>query len=135
VKIFLDANLLIYMNASSENSRRIYDDFYTELASTNRLFTNVLVLDELLYISKKKYNVPYSVTVEFIENVVLPFTEVLQLGLPEYLASAEIVLKTRLKLSDALHVASMRLNGISTIASEDREFDNTMNLDRVWVPS
>jgi predicted nucleic acid-binding protein len=135
VKIFLDANLLIYMNASSENSRRIYDDFYTELASTNRLFTNVLVLDELLYISKKKYNVPYSVTVEFIENVVLPFTEVLQLGLPDYLASAEIVLKTRLKLFDALHVASMRLNGISTIASEDREFDNTLNLNRVWVPS
>ena len=135
MKIFLDANLLIYMNASSEDSRRRYDDFYTELASTNRLFTNALVLDELLYISKKKYNVPYHVTVEFNENVVLPFTEILQLGLPEYQASTEILQKIRLKPSDALHVASMTLNSISTIASEDKAFDNAVNLNRVWLPN
>jgi uncharacterized protein len=135
MRIFLDANLLIYLNASMEESRLRYDDFYTELTSNNRLYTNDLVLDELLYISKKKFNVPYPASLEFIENVVLPFVEVLELGLPEYRTSTEIIMKTHLKPSDALHIASMRLNNISTIASEDRELDNAENINRIWIPT
>jgi predicted nucleic acid-binding protein len=135
VRVFLDANLLIYLNTAAEDTRRSYEDFYTELAANNRLYTDVLVLDELLYISKKRYNVPYPVTTEFINDVVLPFTEMLSLGLPEYQASTEIIEEARLKPSDALHLASMRLNNITTIASEDRELDNASKINRIWLPN
>lgn len=135
MRVFLDANLLIYLNTATEDTRRSYEDFYTELAANNRLYTDVLVLDELLYISKKRYNVPYPVTTEFINDVVLPFTEMLSLGLPEYQASTEIIEEARLKPSDALHLASMRLNNITTIASEDRELDNASKINRIWLPN
>ena len=87
MKAFLDANLLIYLNTTPEQTRGTYDDFYTELAANNRLYIDTLVLDELLYISNKRYNVPYIVTTSFIDDVVLPFTEVLTLGLNEHQAS------------------------------------------------
>ncbi len=133
MRVFLDANLLIYLNTAAEDTRRRYDDFYTELAANNRLYTDVLVLDELLYISRKRYNVPYPVTIEFIHDVVLPFTEILPLGLPEYQASTEIIEEARLKPSDALHLASMRLNSIATIASEDQELDKASKINRIWL--
>jgi predicted nucleic acid-binding protein len=132
VRVFLDANLLIYLNTAAEDTRRRYDDYYTELAANNRLYTDVLVLDELLYISRKRYNVPYPVTTEFIHDVVLPFTEMLPLGLPEYQASTEIIEEARLKPSDALHLASMRLNSIATIASEDQELYKASKINRIW---
>jgi predicted nucleic acid-binding protein len=134
VKAFLDANLLIYLNTTTEQTRGIYDDFYTELAANNRLYTDVLVLDELLYISRKRYNVPYDLTTSFIDEVVLPFTEVLPLGLSEYKTSQELLRDTHLKPSDALHVASMILNSVTLIASEDRELDGVSRIRRIWLP-
>jgi predicted nucleic acid-binding protein len=133
VKAFLDANLLIYLNTTSERTRGIYDDFYTELAANNRLYTDVLILDELLYISRKRYNVPYSVTTSFIDDVVLQFTEVLPLGLSEHQTSQELLRETHLKPSDALHVASMILNSVTLIASEDRELDGVSKIRRIWL--
>jgi uncharacterized protein len=64
-----DANLLIYLNTTTEEVREGYDDFYTELVENNHLYVEILILDELLYIYKKKYNVPYSVTTKFIEDI------------------------------------------------------------------
>jgi uncharacterized protein len=135
VRTFLDANLLIYLNTTTEEARERYDDFYTELVENNRLYVDVLILDELLYISKKKYNVPYSVTTKFIEDIVLPFTEILPLGLNEYNASVEVIEEAHLKPSDALHIASMRLNDVAVIASEDRELDSASNIRRIWLPN
>ena len=46
----------------------------------------MLVLDELLHISKKKYGIPYNTT-EFIETAILPYT-IIELG-EEYRQAAE----------------------------------------------
>ncbi|MFA5870263.1 MAG: type II toxin-antitoxin system VapC family toxin [Candidatus Bathyarchaeia archaeon] len=97
-----------------------------------RLTTNILVLDELLYVSKKRYHVPYEVTSEFISSSILPFTEVLTLDLPEYKIAIEVIEETGLKPSDAIHIASMIQNNISTIASEDHELDHTSTINRIW---
>ena len=133
MKVFLDANLLIYLNTTPGEKRGRYDDFYTELAANNRLYTDALVLDELLIISSKRYNVPYQVTAKFIDDAVLPYAEVLPLGLNEYRASIEAMGEAHMKPSDPLHVASMRLNGVAAIASEDRGLDATSNINRIWL--
>lgn len=135
MKAFIDANLLIYLNTVSElATRSIYEDFFIDLTRKYRLYTDDLVLDELLYISKKKYGVPYEITFEFIDSIVMPYITVIPLGEEEFNEAREIILKYNLRPSDALHVGAMRSNGIKVIASEDADFDKVDNITRIWIP-
>ncbi len=134
MKVFLDANLLVYLNTLADSeTRSVYEDFYLSLVSSHRLYTDVLVLDELLYVSRRRYSVPYSVTAEFIESIVLPYVDILPLGRDEYEEAARIVVENGLKPSDALHAAAAKLANIPVIASEDKDFDRLGFLERVWV--
>ncbi len=135
MKAFIDANLLIYLNTVSElATRSIYEDFFIDLTRKYRLYTDDLVLDELLYISKKKYGVPYEITFEFIDSIVMPYITVIPLCEEEFNEAREIILKYNLRPSDALHVGAMRSNGIKVIASEDADFDKVDNITRIWIP-
>ena len=70
---FIDANLLIYLNCmKDDDARRPYKTFYLDILKTYATFTDLLVIDELLWISRKKYGVPYDITLDFIRNAVLP---------------------------------------------------------------
>ena len=67
MRTFIDANLLIYLNAVREPThKRRYRAFYEEILSSHRCFTDALVLDEVLHISKRKYGFDYEETVEMI---------------------------------------------------------------------
>jgi len=135
LKAFVDANLLIYLNTISElATRSMYEDFFIDLARKYRLYTDDLVLDELLYISKKKYGVPYEITFEFIDSIVMPYITVIPLGEEEFNEAREIILRYNLRPSDALHVGAMRSNGIKIIASEDADFDKVDGITRIWIP-
>ncbi|MCE4621699.1 MAG: type II toxin-antitoxin system VapC family toxin [Desulfurococcales archaeon] len=134
MRVFIDANLLIYLNTIKNQSlRTIYEDYYIGLLRTNKLYTNVLVLDELLYISWKKYNVPYKLTIEFIDSIVLPYTTILSLNEDDYRTASKILVDYNLKPSDSLHVASMKNNGIEYIVSEDNDFDRVDGIKRLWI--
>lgn len=50
MKMFLDANFLIYLNTGEQ---RVWS-FFESLVPDNILYTDALVLDETLYISKKE---------------------------------------------------------------------------------
>ncbi len=136
MKAFLDTPLLVYLNTIADGERRtIYENFYLALLDRYRLYTDVLVLDELIYVSRRKYNVPYAVTIEFVESIVLPYVTVLELGEDEYREAAGLITRYNLKPSDALHLAAARLNGISIVISEDRELDRIPGIKRVWIES
>ena len=134
MRIFIDSPLLIYLNASrSPELRTKYENFYLSLLSEHRAYLDVLVLDELIYVSRRKYRVPYDVSIEFIESIVLPYVEVLPLAVEEFRKASEILRSSNVKPSDALHIAVMKLNGISKIVSEDRELDKIEGIDRIWL--
>ncbi len=134
MKIFIDSNLLIYLNTiSNTHIRVLYEDFYIDLLSKYKAYTDVLVLDELLYLSEKKYSIPYKVTLEFIKSIVLPYVLILGLGEEEFNLSIKYLKKYELKPSDALHLGVMEKNDISIIASEDRGFDKVDGIRRVWL--
>ena len=134
MKVFLDAPLLVYLNTVADEQRRLmYEDFYLDILSRHKLYTDVLVLDELIYVSKKKYGVPYDVTLGFIDSIVLPYVAVLGLGEEEYREAARLLLKYRLKPSDALHIAAMKTNGIELVVSEDKELDRVPEVKRIWL--
>ncbi len=134
MKIFIDAPLLIYLNALTDSRDRIpYENFYIDILTKYKPYTDVLVLDELIYISKKKYGIPYDISVEFIQSNILPYVYLLNLGEEEYNNATEILVKHNLKPSDALHLGAMINNNITLIASEDREFDRIPAVKRLWI--
>lgn len=134
MKVFLDANLLIYLNATAgESLRARYENFYLKLLSEHRVYTDALVLDEVLFVSKRKYRIPYSLTLEFIRVFVKPYVTLLPIGEEEYEAAENILRVYEVKPSDALHLGAMRVNGIYSIVSEDRELDRVEWVKRLWL--
>ena len=133
MKIFVDASLLIYLNVKlPENEARRVEQFWLDLLLNHDVYTNILVLDETIYISKKKYDVPITETIEFIDRAVVPYVEILPIGLDEYLKAREYTTKYGLKPSDAIHLATIEVNGLQAIASEDKDFDKT-HVKRLWI--
>ncbi len=134
MRVFLDAPLLIYLNASrTPEVRRAYEEFYEDLLSRDRVFSDALVLDEVIHVSRRKYNVPYDVSLEFIESIVLPFVGILPIGIEEFERASEVMRSRRIRPSDALHLGAMATNGIAVIVSEDEEFDGMEGVRRIWL--
>lgn len=133
MKIFVDASLFIYLNVRMpEKEAEVIEKFWLNLVLNHMLYTNLLVLDEVIYVSKKKYDVEYEETIKFIDKVVLPYVEILPIGLDEYLIARELMSKYRLKPSDSIHAATIESRGLQAIATEDEDFDK-IGIRRVWL--
>ncbi len=133
MRIFIDASLIIYLNVRlPDEEAEIIDSFWLDLVSNNILYTNVLVLDEAIYVSKKKYNVEYDDTIELIDKAIIPYVNILPIRTDEYVKAKEIMRKYKLKPSDAIHVATIINNGLQAIATEDRDFDK-LGIKRIWI--
>ncbi len=61
-----------------------YISYYEDQLRDNRLYINIIVPDELLYISQSKYKIPYGDTFEFIESMILPFVNMIPLDQEDY---------------------------------------------------
>lgn len=134
MKVFIDSPLLVYLNTVVDpKTRIIYENFYIDILTRYKPYTDVLVLHELIHVSKKKYGIPYNITIEFIESNVLPYVSVISLGEEEYKQAIKFLLDYNLKPSDSLHLGAMISNGINMIVSEDSEFDKIPIARRLWV--
>ncbi|RLG88019.1 MAG: PIN domain nuclease [Thermoprotei archaeon] len=133
MKVFVDASLLIYLNVRvSEEEARLIEDFWLNLLLNHELYTNIIALDETIYVSKRKYEVSVKDTIEFIDRAVLPYIDVLPIGLNEYLRAKEYMAKYKLKPSDSIHVATIENYGLQAIATEDEDFDR-VGIKRLWI--
>jgi len=133
MKIFVDASLIVYLNVKMpEKEAELIEKFWLDLLTHHSLYTNILVLDEVIYVSKKKYEVSIEDTLELIDKAVLPYVDILPIGLSEYLKAREMMKKYNLKPSDAIHVATMENYGLQAIASEDKNFD-IIGVKRLWI--
>lgn len=130
MKIFIDASLIVYLNTPSSDFDARVVDFYKSLLK-EELYTDVLALDEAIYVSKKKYGIAYEDTFELLENGVLPHVDVLPVGELEFFKAKVYMLKHGLKPSDALHLAVIENHGLQAIATEDRHFDGIIK--RIWL--
>ncbi|WP_297548372.1 type II toxin-antitoxin system VapC family toxin [Thermococcus sp.] len=132
MKLFLDANLFVYLLTKTPGEDRKIVEFYAELVENHSLYTSPLVLDETIHVAKRKYRVPYRTSIEFIDEKILPYVEVLPLTVFDYLTAREIILKYKLRPSDALHIAVIQNNGLQAIVSENEDFDG-LPLKRLWL--
>jgi uncharacterized protein len=134
MRVFLDANLLTYLNTMTEtNLRKAYVDFTMNLLAEERCFVNPLILDEVLYVSKRKHKVPYEVTIDFLDAQILPNVDVLPITLDEYRIATDLIKKYPVRPSDAIHIATMKAGKVNAIASEDHDFDGLEGINRVWI--
>ncbi len=129
----LKPSLLIYLNVRMpDDEAKIVEEFWERMLRNHELFVNLLVLDEVIYVSRRKYDVPFSDTLEFIDRAVLPHVEMLVLRLEAYLEARKYMIKYGLKPSDSIHAATVEVFGLQAIASEDRDFDK-IGIKRLWV--
>jgi predicted nucleic acid-binding protein len=132
MKLFIDANLLVYLLTKTPDEAEKLVGFYADLIEKHILYTNPLVLDETIHVSKKKYEVPYETSIQFIGEKVLPYVNVLPLTILDYLTAKELILRYNLRPSDALHVATIQNNGLQAVVSEDDDFDR-LPIKRIWL--
>ena len=133
MKVFVDSCLLVYLNVKMpEAEAKLVEDFWLDLLLNHLLYTNVLVLDEVIYISRKKYGVSFADIVDFIDKAVLPYVDVLPIGVEEYLRAKTVMTKYGLKPSDSIHVATIENYGLQAVASEDQDFDK-VGIKRLWI--
>jgi len=124
----------VYLNTvSNKDTSEPYWELYQDILSRYRVVSNVLVLDEAIYISKKKYRIPYGITTEFIETAILPYVDILPLGLTEYQIAKDAMQTYTIKPSDALHIGTMQSQDVAIVVSEDSDFDDVDELERIWI--
>jgi len=132
LKIFLDSSFLIYLNASTDESRKPLEQLFKKILS-EELYTNILVIDETLYISRKKYKIPYDLTFNFIKHIILPYTEIIPIEKIDLIPIQKYHIKHQIQPSDAIHLAAMEKKGINNIVSEDEDFDKIKGINRIWL--
>lgn len=132
MKVFLDSSFLIYMNTMTTDERRGLDELFGRLLEET-LFTDMLVVDEVLYVCRRKYELPYGVTLGFLREIVLPYTEIIPIGEEDARPFEKYLLKYDLRPSDTIHLAVMEKAGANQIVTEDEDFDRVEEVKRVWL--
>jgi len=132
LKVFSDANYIIYLKYSQSDEIFNYCIDLLKKLENYGLLTNIAVVNEIIWILNRKYGVDLSEVFEFLDRV-LDFVTVISLGREDYEVVKEIMLRYKLKPSDAMHVASMKKAGVKHIVSEDPDFDRVEWIKRVWV--
>ena len=134
MRLFLDSSYLIYLRYSE--SDRIFNYVTSFLRESvergDRLFVNMIVVDEVLWILTKKYKIPLGEVLELMDQLT-PLLEVIPVDYTDYDVMRKTMMKYGLKPSDALHIASMNKVGIKHIVSEDEEFDKIPSIKRIWL--
>ncbi|MEM2998445.1 MAG: type II toxin-antitoxin system VapC family toxin [Thermoproteota archaeon] len=131
MKVFLDSNFLIYLNAMTSGERGKFDELFVRLIK-DQVFINILVVNEVLYVSRK-YGLSYEATLKFLRSIVLPYVEVVSIGEGDLNLVEKYLLKYRLKPSDAMHLATIEKTGANYIVSEDEDFDKVEEVKRIWI--
>jgi len=96
------------------------------------LLTNMVVVDEAVWILSKKYAVALDEVFEFLDRL-LPLLSIVPLDLTDYSVMKQTMGKYGLKPSDSLHMASMRKAKTTYVVSEDKDFDRVPSVRRVWL--
>lgn len=131
-RIFLDANYIIYLRYAEDD--KIYEYCVGLLKKLDEYepITNIVVIDEVVWILWKKYSIDKVEIFDFLDRIV-EFLTIIALDEADYKRLKELMLNYGLKPSDALHVSTMSKTKTSYMVSEDGEFDSVEWLKRIWL--
>ena len=134
MKLFLDSSYLIYLRYAEDDEifNYVTNLLRESTERRDRLFVNMIVIDETLWILTRKYKVPLDEALE-LTDWLMPLIEVIPIDYTNYDIVKKAIVNRKLKPSDALHIASMSKAGIKHIVSEDSEFDKIPWIKRIWL--
>ncbi len=132
MKAFLDISFLIYLNTIADEHRKDIEELFRRLLEKS-LSTDMLVVDETLYISGRRYGFPYRLTLDFLKQIVLPCVEIIAVEEGDLRLVEKYLLAYGLRPSDAIHLAVMEKANIGQIVTEDRDFDKVKKVKRIWL--
>ncbi len=137
MKIFLDANYLIYLKYCADDS--LFDwilSLHSQLMKKVHegilsAFVNVLVLDEVYWILHRKYQKSWQEINDYMDRVLMGLN-IATLNDSDFTNMQRFVVDFNMQPSDALHASTILRHGIDIILSEDSRFDRLPFCDRVW---
>ena len=131
-RIFLDANYIIYLRYAKDD--KIYEYCVELLRKLDEYesLTNMVVIDEVVWILWKRYRIDKAEIFEFLDRII-EFLTIIALDEGDYKRMRKLMLNYGLKPSDALHVSTMSKTKTSYIISEDGEFDSVGWIKRIWL--
>ena len=134
MKLFLDSCYIIYLRYAMDDQVSTYATTLLRQAivKNTELLTNMIVVDEVVWILSKKYEVPLDGVFELLDRL-LPLLTVVPVDLSDYSMMKQTMGRYGLKPSDSLHIASMRKAEATYMVSEDRDFDRVPSVRRVWL--
>lgn len=131
-RIFLDANYIIYLRYAEDDEVYKYCVNLLEKLDKYDPITNIVVIDEVVWILWKKYRIDKDEIFDFLDRIV-EFLTIIPLGEGDYKGMEQFMLNYGLKPSDALHVSTMSKAKTSSIITEDGEFDSVEWVKRIWL--
>ena len=131
---FIDTNFWIYLQTLAKDEDLLPFKNFLLTAIPKGLATDLLVFDEFVYISKKKYRISYEKSLEFWTKVVHPSCKILSIGEEIYPILSSMLIEHSLKPADAIQVALAIYYNIKLFVSEDEDFSGIKDVSRVWFP-
>ena len=130
--MYIDSNIFIFASMDKgklgENSRTIIKLINEQKISCAASF---LILDEVMWILKK--NVGREDAIKIAKAMLSMPIKWIEVDKLVVIKMINIFEKTKLDPRDAIHIASMKTLGLSSIVSEDNDFDKIDGIKRVTV--
>jgi predicted nucleic acid-binding protein len=129
--IYIDSNIFVYAAQSSAPKGEKAIKVIQSIQDGNlQAATSILSFDEAVWILRRNIGEnPASIAVKGFFS--LPDLTIYDVTKEIFLMSLEIMQKEKLKPRDAIHVATMRVNNITKILTEDSDFDKVQKIKRI----
>ena len=130
--MYIDSNIFIFASMDKrklgENCRKIIKLINEQKISCAASF---LIIDEVMWILKK--NVGRESAIKITKAMLSMPIKWIEVDKSVIIKMIDVFKKTILDPRDAIHIASMKELGISSIVSEDNDFDKVDGIERVTV--
>ncbi|ATZ61507.2 MAG: type II toxin-antitoxin system VapC family toxin [Methanosarcinales archaeon Met12] len=128
--MYIDSNIFIFAAIDKEKLGRNCREII-RLINKQRITcaSSFLVIDEVMWILKK--NVGKDNAIKITKAILTLPIKWIELDKSVIIRMVEIYEKTTLEPRDAIHFSSMKETGLSTIVSEDKDFDNVEGLEKI----
>ena len=128
--MYIDSNIFIFaainQDEQGERCRNIIKLIEEEKISCAASY---LMIDEVIWVLKKKIGKKDAITI--IKAILSLPIKWLSIDESSIIRMVSILENTNIDPRDALHIACMLNNGLSTILSEDKDFDRIKNVKRI----
>ena len=130
--MYIDSNIFIFAAVNQdEQGERCRDIIKLIEEEKINCASSYLIVDKIIWILKNKIGKKDAITI--IKAILSLPIKWLDIDESSIIRMVDILENTNIEPRDALHIACMINSGISTILSEDKDFDRIKNIKRIGV--